>query len=112
MSNIQPQAEVMMISLPDTVLGFLEGNPNIAKLVGTILIKRQELVNVIKEADNVLQDVDAFESMIESGSKEDLKNFLSEVGIALSNGNAGLATGLTEEQVEYIRENSKVNTEV
>lgn len=112
MNSTQPNGELMMMKLPNTTLAFVKGNPNIAGIIGTILVKRQELVDIIKEADNVLADPKAFENMIESGSIEDLSLFLSEVRKAIENNEVAFKKGMTNEEIEEVTTQAAVSTEV
>jgi hypothetical protein len=107
-----PNGEMMMVKLPTTTLQFIQRNSNIAKMIGIILVKRQEIVEVLKEADAILADPNAWELAIEDGSKEELEVFLSEIRKAIIEGDIVFKGGLSDEEIEEITNQSAVNTEI
>lgn len=111
MSNNEKR-EVLMVKLPDTVLEFINGNPTIAKIIGTIVVKRQEILEVVKEADVILADHKNFTELLEQGSEADLENFLYELREALNTGDSKLFSNITTEQAQQLIESSVLHTEV
>lgn len=112
MSNTKSTSEMMMLKLPTTTLNFVENNPKIAKMIGTIIVKRQEIVEVLKEADAILADPDAWETLIEDGSKEELELFLEEIRNAIGEDKIIFKKGLNEEEIQELMDQARVNTEV
>ena len=112
MNSGNPIGEMMMLKLPTTTLKFVENNTNIAKMIGTLLVKRQEIVEILQEADAVLADSSVWEQIVENGSKEQLEEFLSEIRKAINRGDIVFKRGLTNDEIEEITNQAAVNTEV
>jgi len=112
MSNTKSTGEMMMIKLPTTTLNFVENNPNIAKTIGTIIVKRQEIVEILKEVNAILADPNAWETMIENGSKEELELFLEEIRNAIGDDKIIYKRDLNEEEVQELMDQARVTTEV
>ena len=111
MSN-EKSGKAMMVALPVSTLNFVQSNPTIAKAVAYIITKRQEILEIIRESDAVLNDPSSFESMIENGTREELENFLKEVVHSLGNGKVRSFDNLSDEEVDEILKVAKVKTEV
>lgn len=90
------------IRIPKKYLEFLNRNPKLGQVVGSLVIARTEIKERLDILNKILLDGDVFEGKLEDGTKEELNEFLA--ALAEQTGSATIFKNMTNEQFEEVKQ--------